>query len=219
MKGIVLLSGGLDSSVLPSIAKNECEEVVCLFTDYDQRTVEIEKQNSKKLAEHYGLEFFVKKLPLGGGTTIDKNYGKEGISDKKGVSTGYVPMRNLIMISLAGNVAENLWKMNNKISIYYGAQAGDEEGYPDCRKPFVHAVSLSLNESTERNSIELKAPLIDWPDERVLKEAVKIGVPLKYTFSCYNDIEGKACGECAACIERKKAFKEADFEDPIEYAR
>lgn len=217
MRGIVLLSGGLDSSVLPKIAKKECEEVVCFFIDYGQRTVEIEKKNSRKLANHYSLDFIEKKLPLEGGVVEDKDYGEEGVIDGEGVSTGYTPMRNLILLALAGNVAENIWGEGKDIFIYYGAQAGDMEAYPDCRPSFVTIASKALNESTDRNTISVRAPLMDLTDKEVLERAIENGVPLEYTFSCYNSVNGKACGECSGCKERKEIFEEIEAEDPIEY--
>jgi 7-cyano-7-deazaguanine synthase len=44
------------------------------------------------------------------------------------------------------------------------------------------------------------------------------GLPLEWTFSCIRPVEGKHCGRCNKCGERKKAFADAGMTDPTEYA-
>ncbi len=49
----------------------------------------------------------------------------------------------------------------------------------------------------------------------IVKEAVKLGVDLRLTHSCYDPSpDGRACGHCDSCILRRKGFEEAGVVDP-----
>jgi 7-cyano-7-deazaguanine synthase len=44
------------------------------------------------------------------------------------------------------------------------------------------------------------------------------GLPLNHTFSCIAPLDGRHCGRCNKCAERRRAFAAAGVEDPSEYA-
>jgi len=44
------------------------------------------------------------------------------------------------------------------------------------------------------------------------------GLPLEWTFSCIRPVDGKHCGQCNKCAERRKAFADAGWTDPTAYA-
>ena len=78
------------------------------------------------------------------------------------------------------------------------------------------------NYGSER--IDYKAPFVDVTKAQVLKAGLealeKLGLSsdmYSHTSSCYNPHEGKACGKCATCLDRLKAFEEAGLQDPIPY--
>jgi 7-cyano-7-deazaguanine synthase len=43
------------------------------------------------------------------------------------------------------------------------------------------------------------------------------GLPLERTFSCIRPVEGRHCGACNKCAERRRAFAEAGMDDPTDY--
>jgi 7-cyano-7-deazaguanine synthase len=43
-------------------------------------------------------------------------------------------------------------------------------------------------------------------------------LPLEHTFSCIAPIEGRHCGRCNKCAERRRAFAAAGVDDPTEYS-
>ena len=52
----------------------------------------------------------------------------------------------------------------------------------------------------------------------VIRLGVELGVPLELTLSCMNPQEGRHCGRCSKCRERRDAFIEAGVDDPTIYA-
>ena len=53
----------------------------------------------------------------------------------------------------------------------------------------------------------------------VIRLGVELGVPLELTLSCMNPREGRHCGRCSKCRERRDGFAEARRDDPTAYAR
>ena len=50
----------------------------------------------------------------------------------------------------------------------------------------------------------------------IVQRGIALGAPLHLTWSCYQN-EEKACGGCASCQLRLRAFVEAGHKDPIPY--
>jgi len=49
----------------------------------------------------------------------------------------------------------------------------------------------------------------------IVREALRLGVDLARTLSCYDpDPRGAPCGDCEACTLRAKGFREAGIADP-----
>ncbi|MBM3290748.1 MAG: 7-cyano-7-deazaguanine synthase QueC, partial [Candidatus Hydrogenedentes bacterium] len=99
--------------------------------------------------------------------------------------------------------------------IYYGAQALDEYGYWDCTTEFLARVNavLALN---RRDPVTVHAPFIHKKKVESVRLGAELGVNFGYTWSCYRGGE-TACGACPTCVERLKAFEEADMRDPLTY--
>lgn len=89
------------------------------------------------------------------------------------------------------------------------------EDYPDCRPKFMEAAEKAINNSTDKNNIQIKNPILDLSKEEVIELGERKGVDWSLTFSCYNDLSGDPCGECPACIERKEAFEKIEIQDPL----
>lgn len=214
-KAVCLISGGMDSAVSAAIAKNEGYEIYAITFNYGQRNkkeMESAKEIAKWLnAKHKILEVNLRQI---GGSALTDNI--EVPEETYGIPITYVPARNTIFLSFALAYAEVI----DADYIYIGVNAIDYSGYPDCRPEYLEAfqkmADLALKRSVEGRPIKIKAPLLYLSKAEIVKKGIELGVPFEKTWSCYREGE-KHCGRCSSCELRKKAFKEANVEDPTEY--
>ncbi len=223
MKALVLLSGGVDSATCLALAaqKYGADEVLALSVYYGQ-THEKELQAAQKIADFYGVT--LKRLDLSvifegsdcsllSGSTQDiplQSYAEQlKKTDGKPVST-YVPFRNGLFLSAAASVALS----HGCGVIYYGAHSDDAAGnaYPDCSEKF----NAAMNEAVYTGSggqLKIEAPFVNCNKAQVVKKGMELGVPYKYTWSCYSGGE-KSCGVCGTCRDRAAAFAANGIKDP-----
>ena len=163
----------------------------------------------------------VTKLDLtafGGSALTDSSIAvpTEGITD--GIPITYVPARNTIMLSLALAFAEVLGARD----IFFGANAVDYSGYPDCRPDFMRAFETMANLATkaavEGNRLTLHTPIISNTKADIIRRGMALKVDYALTVSCYQaDADGRACGVCDSCRLRKAGFESAGVADPTRY--
>ncbi len=223
-KAVVVLSGGLDSTVCMSIAKKKGYDIYPITFSYGQsHSREIEQ--AKKIANYYecrrhlitDLDFF---KDIGASALTSPNIGipTDRDMDKMGddLPVTYVPFRNAVFLSMAVSYAESI----KAECIYTGVNALDYSGYPDCRPEFIAAfqktVDLGSSAVEEGCRIRIETPLVDLTKGKIVKLGLGNKAPLHLTTSCYLGGD-KACGKCDSCQLRLKGFKEAGVTDPIEY--
>jgi 7-cyano-7-deazaguanine synthase len=224
-KSVVLSSGGLDSTTVMAIAKNEGYALYSLSFLYGQRH-KIELEAAKKVAEIIGVEkHLVINLDLnkiGGSALTDsidvpKNRNEEAISAD--IPVTYVPARNTIFLSYALAWAEVIGSSD----IFIGVNAIDYSGYPDCRPEYIEAFEKMANLATKAGvegltRIKINTPLLNMSKAQIIKKGIELGVDYSLTHSCYDpNSDGFACGRCDSCILRKKGFKEAGVKDPTKH--
>jgi 7-cyano-7-deazaguanine synthase len=213
---VVILSGGLDSTVCLADACASAERVIALSVDYGQRHA-VELDRARAIAAHYGVEHVVQRLDLsawGGSALTDASIDVPVADlDNTTIPTTYVPGRNLIFLSLAVALAEA--RGYDAVSI--GVNALDYSGYPDCRPEFIdsfrRAAGLALRTGVEGSPVDVITPLIDMSKAQIVRRGVELGAPLELTWSCYRGFD-KPCGDCDSCVLRAKGFAEADLVDP-----
>ena len=224
-KAIVLLSGGLDSTTVLAIARSRGFACHCLSFHYGQKQdIELERAaiiaTAMRAAQHLILRL---DLGLIGGSAllssaiaIPKDRKVEEIS--QGIPVTYVPARNIIFLSHAIAWAEVL----GAADIFLGINAVDYSGYPDCRPDFLAAFAQAANLGTKAGStgspFRFHAPLIELSKKEIIEVGLRLGVDYSLTHSCYDPMQGVACGHCDACILRLKGFAEAGLKDPVKYA-
>lgn len=222
-KAVVLLSGGLDSSTVLAMARERGYETVALTFDYGQRH-DKEVECARAVAEALGASDHV-VLSLQLGPLLDSSLtrtdralpeGRSRTEIDSGVPDTYVPSRNIIFLSMAASIAESI----GAEAVFIAANAVDFSGYPDCTPEFVDAFQRVMDVGTkagkEGRPVRVEAPVINMTKAQIVKEAVRLGVPLALTWSCYGGGD-RACGRCDSCLLRLEGFRQAGEQDPLEY--
>ena len=144
--------------------------------------------------------------------SYDEQIKKDGIVDT------YVPFRNGLMLSSVATLALSIYP-NEETEIYLGAHADDVAGnaYADCSEAFTKAMYEAINIGTY-NKVKVIAPLVNINKTEVVCLGLSLKTPYELTWSCYEGGD-VACGECATCLDRIKAFKQNGVEDPIKYKK
>ena len=217
---VVLLSGGLDSATVLALARQQNFACFALSVDYGQRH-HAELAAARRVAELLGAaEHRVINIDLTG-------FGGSALTDSRiavpeqatpGIPLTYVPARNTIMLSLALAWAEVLHAQD----IFFGVNAVDYSGYPDCRPEYVAAfermANLATKAAVEGKPLTIHAPLQHLSKAEIIRRGTQLGVDFSLTVSCYQaDEEGRACGVCDSCRLRRAGFVEAGIPDATRY--
>ena len=220
-KAIILLSGGLDSTTVLAIAKEQNFDCYALSFDYGQKQ-RSELDSSISIAKKFNvIEHRIMKISLsdiGGSALTDQSIDVPKYSESDEIPITYVPARNTIFLSFALAWAEVV----DCQTIFIGVNALDYSGYPDCRPEFIEAfenmANLATKKSVEGDRIQIKTPLISMTKAEIIKKGLSLGVDYSETTSCYDaNTLGEACGECDACVLRKIGFENANVQDPTRY--
>ena len=221
MNAVVLLSGGLDSATVLAMAHQKGYACYCLSLDYGQRH-RAELDAAARVAAALGARAHrVVKLDLaafGGSALTDTSIAVPVNGIEPGIPVTYVPARNTILLSLALAWAEVLAARH----IFFGANAVDYSGYPDCRGEFVsafqHMANLATKAAVEGASLTIHAPIIELSKAEIIRRGIALGVDYGLTVSCYQaDAAGRACGACDSCRLRRAGFEAAGVTDPTHY--
>lgn len=224
-RAVVLLSGGLDSTVTAAIAQRDGFAIHCVTISYGQRhAVEIERAQAAARAigamDHVVVDVDLRAFG-GSALTGDMEVPKDRTEEERSgaIPVTYVPARNTVFLSLALAYAERLGAR----TIYFGANVLDYSGYPDCRPEFIRAFEtvarLGTKMGVEGGAIEVRAPLLMKSKAEIVRWGQELRVPFELTHSCYDPSEdGVACGRCDSCRIRREGFRQAGVVDPVPYA-
>jgi 7-cyano-7-deazaguanine synthase len=221
-QSVVLLSGGLDSATTLAIARSEGFACHCLTVDYGQRH-RAELAAAARVARALGAAshkvLAIDLTAVGGSALTDRSIAIPE-APTPGIPVTYVPARNTILLALALAWAEVLGAQD----IYFGANAVDYSGYPDCRPEYMRAfeslANLATRAAVEGARLALHTPIIDLAKAGIIQRGITLGVDYGLTVSCYQAAEdGRACGRCDACRLRRAGFEAAGIPDPTRYRR
>jgi len=223
-RAVVLLSGGLDSATALAIARSDGHDCYGMSFAYGQlHTVELDA--ARRVADAIGVnEHRVVEIDLrafGGSALTDSTLTvpKDDAALQSGIPVTYVPARNTVFLAYALAWAEVL----DAGHIFIGVNAVDYSGYPDCRPEYIEAFSRMANLATRRavegQELAIHTPLISLRKSEIIQRGNALGVDYGMTHSCYDPIDGLACGSCDSCILRRRGFEEAGVADPTRYAK
>jgi 7-cyano-7-deazaguanine synthase len=220
---VILLSGGLDSATVLAMAREQGYACHCLSMDYGQRH-RAELTAAARVAQALGAaQHRVVKIDLagfGGSALTDASIAVPTGGLAPGIPVTYVPARNTILLSFALAYAE----VTDANDIFFGANAVDYSGYPDCRPDYVKAYETMANLAT-RSAVEgarltIHTPIIALSKAQIIRKGIAFGVDYALTVSCYQATDkGLACGACDACRLRRTGFEQAAVVDPTRYIK
>jgi 7-cyano-7-deazaguanine synthase len=222
-KALVILSGGMDSSILLHYVAKELnhDEVYAITFNYGQRIireVECAKYQSKacNVKEHkiINMDFFreISTMSALTNTNLAIPKARDDIGNAQPLS--YVPFRNLLLLTTAAGWAESIGASD----LYYGAvQTDDFSGYWDTTSLFLNKVNDVYN-LNRKNTIKVNAPFMSFSKDLVVKIGINLQVDFRQTHTCYEGTD-PACGECVSCSARIRAFIDNKTIDPIGYSK
>ncbi|STO11478.1 7-cyano-7-deazaguanine synthase [[Flavobacterium] thermophilum] len=204
-KAVVVFSGGQDSTTCLFWAKKQFGEVEAVTFDYGQRHRR-EIDVAQAIAAELGVRHTVLDLSLLGQLAPNALTRRDiAIEQKKGeLPTTFVDGRNLLFLSFAAVFA----KQRGARHIVTGVCETDFSGYPDCRDVFIKSLNVTLNLAMDYEFV-IHTPLMWLTKAETWKLADELGafefIRTK-TLTCYNGIIADGCGECPACVLRKRGL-------------
>ena len=171
-KAVVLLSGGLDSTVCMAVAKSRGMALFPISFDYHQRH-KIELASAKKVAEFYDVPRHLivetNMDAIGGSALTDSDIDVPvGDVERKTVPVTYVPARNLIFLSYALSYAETIGAR----FVFIGVNVVDYSGYPDCRPEFIQRFQELADFSTKRAAVDGVSIVVEAPLQTLSKKEI-----------------------------------------------
>lgn len=198
--GVLLASGGMDSTVLFYKLLSEHKIVIPLFLDYGQHCNHKEFETLKKVIPEEYVDN-IKVIKIGDVYRESKSLMiKEANLWKDTVVAQdlYLPYRNLLFLTLASAFAQSLG-----IGVVYSAFINSNHAKEiDCSKEFFDKLQSLLS---DYGSVKIEMPFRFFTKSQVAKLGVELGAPIGITYSCQVNSHNH-CGACPNCVDRINAI-------------
>ena len=204
-RAVILLSGGLDSLVALGYTKDKYGIELALTFDYGQKSVKQELESSKKICEYYNIEYKIINLDwlreITKTALVSENkIPSRDFGTKKSAELVWVPNRNGLFLNIAASFADSF----GYDYIIFGANKDEGATFPDNTEEFRSEISKVFEASTLYHP-KVKAPLINYSKNDIVKIAMENSIPLELVRSCYSSGD-KHCGVCESCNHLKQAL-------------
>lgn len=190
---VVLLSGGIDSTVALAIARERySKDIIAVTFDYGQVNRSQELRSSREVAQHYGVEHRI--VGLGSAFIPSALTGRGEIPSAPAVDgpdATFVPGRNMVLISVGVAIAQG----SGSGVVVTGCNADDAAGYPDTTLAFLGSLFAAAKIGY---GVELVNPLLGLGKKEIIDVANGFRAPIGLTWSCYRSGDVQ-CGECGSC--------------------
>lgn len=226
---MILLSGGLDSTVSLALSLMAYDIDSALFIDYSQLAARREEEAAKAIAGHYGIPFFSIAIPwLGELSSSALTGGDAQIPDYTGRAAGagaappprpaiseavWVENRNGIFVNIAAAYAAS----RGCAAVITGFNREEASTFPDNSPAFVDAVNGALSISTGV-PMRVESPTILMEKREIAARGIELEIPWELLWSCYRE-GGLMCGKCESCVRLMAAVRSTPAEGKIEFAR
>lgn len=213
----VMLSGGLDSSILAGYLLESGRRVRPFYVRSGLHWEAIELAAARRFLDQLAARFtsldplVVLDLPLAdvyeGHWSLTGNNPPDDASSDDAV---YLPGRNALLLLKA-----SLWcQLRGIPTLAIGVLATNP--FADATPDFFQAFEAVVNAGANPRLSVLR-PFAGWTKRQVMEQGKAL--PLELTFSCIAPAAGMHCGKCNKCAERQAAFRVAGRPDPTVYAK
>jgi len=198
--GILLASGGMDSTVLAYDLAQKDENILLLFLDYGQHCAKKELETLRKvLPKKYKDNLRIIKIAdiykeSNSRMIIEANLWTDNIA----VDDLYLPYRNLLFLSIAAAYAQSVGAKN----VYSGFINSNHANEIDCSMEFFAKLEALLE---YYGSVKINMPYRNKTKLEVAKLGISLGIPVAATFSCQVHSQNP-CGACPNCVDRVNAL-------------
>lgn len=222
-KAIVLVSGGLNSAVAASVAREQYE-LYLMHVGWGHRAAERELKCFERIAGFLRVERKqVADVPFLGSLSCNSRTSRKiPIEDLsalgKEVPSTFVLGLMPTMLSLAAAWAGSI---GAKRIIIGTSEDHNVPGprisrlYPDYRREFIQTVNLMLEYAKPAGrELLVETPLAELTRQEVVLLGRRAKIPFETTWSCYRNTD-EPCGKCLGCSTRAAGFMRSNIPDPL----
>lgn len=198
--GVLLASGGMDSTVLAYKLEREQKNIIILFLDYGQHCVNKEYETLEEVTP----ERFKENIKIIKITDIYQESNSRMIKEadlwKDNVIAEdlYLPYRNLLFLSIASAYAQSKG-IKNVYSAFINSNHAKEI---DCSMEFFNKLDALLE---DYGSVKINMPFREMTKTQVAKLGIDLHAPVAKTYSCQVNSKNP-CGACPNCVDRIQAM-------------
>lgn len=205
-KGVVLVSGGMDSTTLMYQFVRQGVDFIPLFINYGQHCASHELETLRKVIPvqyadmieiidvssiyKYSQSRFIRPADL----------WKEEVK----AEDLYIPYRNVLLLTVAASFAQTLG-IDKVYSAFINSNHAKEI---DCSSEFFNKLEGLLS---EYGSVKIEMPFRNMTKYDVAKLGIELKAPIGQTFSCQAS-PNIPCGACPNCVDRLNALKQIEKE-------
>ncbi len=199
-EGVLLASGGMDSTVLAYDLAKQDKKVILLFLDYGQHCMGKELETLKKvLPIVYKDNIRVIKIgdiykESNSRMIIEANLWKDNVV----ADDLYLPYRNLLFLSIASAYAQSIGAKN----VYSAFINSNHAKEIDCSMEFFTKLETLLE---SYGAVKINMPYREMSKIEVARFGVSLGAPVASTYSCQVNSQNP-CGACPNCVDKIEAI-------------
>ncbi len=222
-RSVILLSGGLDSTVNLARAVSETEVAMVFYFDYGNKSAQREISSFRKISSHFKVKSRVISLPwletITHSAIVDtrknlptpKSFDKIDKPEPESLFSKYteqiwVPNRLALFLNISASFADSL----ECDYIILGLNNTRGSTNPEHSLPFYTALN-QLMESSTMNVPQVVSYTGPMTKTQIVAHGREINAPLELIWDCY-DGDPKMCGKCESCLRLIRALRESGNE-------
>lgn len=198
--GVILMSGGLDSTTLAYLFLKKEVDFIPLIINYGQHCFDTELERLKEVIP----EKYKSKIEIIDVSDIYKYSTSRFIKapdlweDDMSADDLYIPYRNVLLLTIAASFARTM----NKSYVYSAFINSNHAKEIDCSSKFFDNLDALLQ---DYGSIKIVMPFRNMSKYEVAKLGIELDAPIGRTFSCQASPK-IPCGACPNCVDRLDAL-------------